>query len=1042
MAFITTGLTNGGLTTHYQIKYDDSLSQADGRDRANALIGVCEADFTLMTNWFGGIALPYTIPYEVQISPGPGWGASWGSGPPVNLVPGDGSSLDLVRFLLVAEVTEMFMLQQGLGWSPLSSSEGSAGEGLSHFLATQLLISIGSPLRPSSIGNIWLNSPRLDFVNNVDFVDHSNDPKSSCAVLFLYYLSTQLGFSVNSIVAAGAQELSGVYQNLTGDANDPFPFFKQLLDAAYPSHTTSAIPGPNFDDPFPVGSLSFWVDKSTYGKDEVNDVLSSSTNGAFQNAFWLVLEGFNRQVLGTTTPTLSGPAHSFTGITMPVNSAGTEFERPTDQLAPQRVRFPFDVKFSASSVAAFPATGAAPLQELLNGSITVLGTAFPTATVLEFTSGADPYFTSVDPSQNNENWLSQDLRVFTATPAANNTPVSGAPAFGADNFNGAYAYVQSLITYLNNNYSDPASTDPFNAASNVIPEQAGAYTGDSSVTPSTGANANYNFGIARVRLRGTSGVTGEAQNVKVFFRLWGTQTADTDYQVNSTYRSHLDASGLPDWPLPATDGHTIPFFATSNSPNFSDPNNTELGAGGVNNQTIVINSGDSRWAYFGCFLNVYDSSNVVNGSPVQSLLTGTHHCLVAQIAYDDAPIINSNGVTMSPGNSDKLAQRNLQVTHSDNPGAAATHLIPQTFDLRPSPAISPVPGSPLQYPDELMIDWGNTPQGSTASIYWPQVNASEVLQLASRLYASHRLSASDAHTIQCKVTRGVTYIPIPPGTGQNFATLLTIDLPSNVVRGQEFDIIVRRVATRRFRELQASKGELRSISSSQNLLPAESQASVDKGPNWRYIVGAFQVKIPVSTKEDILPAEENTLAIFKWRLLSMSPTNRWYPVLLRYISYLSARVEGLGGDPDAIPPSLQGATTTTRDDGSPQSRASACHKLRWLLPLIIAPLIVLIALAPTLWAAPLSAVGIVLIVAVAWYWRWLCKPSVCDLLCALILGIGVADLVLGIVVLLGYRTLWLLLVLAVLGVVGGILVLVSALRGCCGRCEKREIDED
>ena len=33
------------------------------------------------------------------------------------------------------------------------------------------------------------------------------------------------------------------------------------------------------------------------------------------------------------------------------------------------------------------------------------------------TAGADPYFTNIDPSQNNVFWLSQDLRVFKATPA-------------------------------------------------------------------------------------------------------------------------------------------------------------------------------------------------------------------------------------------------------------------------------------------------------------------------------------------------------------------------------------------------------------------------------------------------------------------------------------------------------------------------------------------------------------------------------------------------------------------------------------------------
>ena len=45
----------------------------------------------------------------------------------------------------------------------------------------------------------------------------------------------------------------------------------------------------------------------------------------------------------------------------------------------------------------------------------------------------------------------------------------------------------------------------------------------------------------------------------------------------------------------------------------------------------------------------------------------------------------------------------------------------------------------------------------------------------------------------------------------------------------------------------------------------------------------------------------------KWRLLQLAPTNRWHPVLERYISYLGARVAGLGGRPDEIPPSPDGA---------------------------------------------------------------------------------------------------------------------------------------
>lgn len=71
-----------------------------------------------------------------------------------------------------------------------------------------------------------------------------------------------------------------------------------MLDFKFPSQSGNAISGPNKDDPWPIGILSFVMDKNSFGKDEVNDVIGSASNGVFSNAFWLSLEGFNRQVLG------------------------------------------------------------------------------------------------------------------------------------------------------------------------------------------------------------------------------------------------------------------------------------------------------------------------------------------------------------------------------------------------------------------------------------------------------------------------------------------------------------------------------------------------------------------------------------------------------------------------------------------------------------------------------------------------------------------------------------------------------------------------
>ncbi len=300
----------------------------------------------------------------------------------------------------------------------------------------------------------------------------------------------------------------------------------------------------------------------------------------------------------------------------------------------------------------------------------------------------------------------------------------------------------------------------------------------------------------------------------------------------------------------------------------------------------------------------------MNGQTVQAILAGTHHCVVAQIAFDEAPIVNANGVTMSPENSDKLAQRNLQVTHSDNPGIAATHRVPQAFDIRPSQALATTPGLLLEYPDELMIEWGATPPGSVASIYWPQVNTKDVIALATKLYGAHQLTAPDATTVQCKAIKGVTYVPIPPGSGQNFASLFTIDLPQTVVVGQEFNVVVRRITTKRAQDI---------ILREQPRQPAASNIKFQR--NWRYVTGTFQVKIPVSTKEVMLLPEENTLAIMKWRLQAMAPSNRWYPVLQRYIAYVAGRVDGLGGDSTSIQPSPTGVPIGGADGKHPRDRS-------------------------------------------------------------------------------------------------------------------------
>jgi hypothetical protein len=142
----------------------------------------------------------------------------------------------------------------------------------------------------------------------------------------------------------------------------------------------------------------------------------------------------------------------------------------------------------------------------------------------------------------------------------------------------------------------------------------------------------------------------------------------------------------------------------------------------------------------------------------------------------------------------------------------------------------------------------------------------------------------------------VTYVPIPPGEGENFAGLFTIDLPQTVVTGQQFVITVRRIATRKPEpvvQIDAAAA-------------AEAVEKPRRVRNWRYVTGSFAVTIPVSSPRFMLPREESTLAVMKWKLAETPATSRWRPVLLRYIAQIEGRVKGLGGDPGKIPGSPQG----------------------------------------------------------------------------------------------------------------------------------------
>ena len=980
---VTTGLTGGGVTTHFNFFYDPSLGGAGGVEpaRINQLLAtgaggkpVVENDFDWLQAQFAGIDMTksrsFPIPVQVTAVVQGGYSASWGW--PLVMNAGKNAST-LLRSMVISEVSEVFMAAQDKGWGYSNGvgNEESCGEALSLFLTVQFQISrgLGTNWFMNGTPSTWLNTSlpasnpsstefdstgqfggpstgthygaRQDYIGSVKPFA-GNGPATGCCMAFLYYLFHQLQFtSIPQIVAAapgvdssnnvnGGSCLKGVYKNLTGDDSDPFPYFASLLAAAYRPDQVASIPGPNVDDPWPLGSLTYVGAKDTWGKDEITDVINKS--GTYPDGFLVALDGFSLNVVGGTRPSV--PTIAFQGVRTALSgTAPNIFHQSDNPNVPHQILFAYDVLFG-NPLGTFPATGETPAA--VNTGITVLGKGLSARTEFFFTASATPYFTNVvpdpaNPKNVNVPWLSEDLRLFTATPGASlaaQTPVPGGPQFventsgGGFDTGGAYAYIQALLIYLNQNFAKEGSIDPFAPASGVIPQQAGQLDADSSVTPFTTVNGvthnNYSFAIARVRLKGIAGTTSAA-NVKVFFRLWGTQTADTAWDPGATYLSQKDGGGKPIWPKAPADDHTIPFFATSQQPNFNDPNDPEFKTGGstgagANNQTIAIATGDTQWAYFGCYLDVNDPGNVVNGTPIWQAFPGTHHCLVAEIAFAGTPIQIVNGIVPTPEGSGLLAQRNLQVTTSDNPGPPSAHRVPQTFAVKPS-APPPLTGPLAGRPDELLIFWGDTPVGSTAQIYWPGVSADEVVTLADWMYGVHPLRAVDPHTIEVDTVRGVTFVPIPVGTAAVYAGLFSINLPLTVKTGQEFNVVVRRVS-KRLRPAAppppppvpeiAALGKARGGARPSHAPALMAQAASARQAWERYIAGSFQVKIPVSAAPTMRPAEETTLAILKARLEGWPKASPWYPVLVRYVELIDGRLRGIGGDPDDIPPCLGG----------------------------------------------------------------------------------------------------------------------------------------
>lgn len=713
----------------------------------------------------------------------------------------------------------------------------------------------------------------------------------------------------------------------------------------------------------------FMIDRSTFSDDEVEAMLHVSVPAVIQSAFYIVVDGFRPYDLGFTaatmqhTPTLVYP----TVAGMTITPVRLEFEDPSHLNRRQRLTWVYDVSFVNTSGFTSP---------LITMTLQASMATVSNVGYLYLIQQPNPYEIDGEVS-----WLSTDLRVFQIC--------AGQSKFGVAMASNPSAFITQVIANLNS-----GNTGGQTFENDISLDQQ---TSRLELSSTVGGTPVYNFTVAKVRYR--SQFTA-ATNVRVFFRLFPVATTSLEYDQATTYRRHAigttvipllgiknsTVAAIPCFASPRIDSALVSMAAQTDAPNV---------------QTIPANSSGAEVVqYFGCWLDINQTQPQFPNNPnppdgpyasgrssIYDLIRNEHQCLVSEIAFTPAPAQNGS----TPSVSDKLAQRNLAIVASANPGIVFSRRIPQTFEIRPSTS--------KQDHDELMIDWGNVPIGSIGTLYLPDLAVSEILRLAARKYRTHRMVRIDEHTLKCDAD-GITYLPIPFSDG-NLPGLLTVDLPEGITKGQVFKIVVRQVTIEPQRVTSAL-------------------AKTGK-PSLRHIVGSFQLTIPVRTKADMLPGQERLLSNLRWIERAIPSGDRWARVFGKYVAQVAARVDALGGNSNRVAPSASG-----------QWREA--YRTCLLSMLVAVLLIAMLLVGSGTLASGVVLLGCIpvlpLLAGTVYLWKKNCRPTMCQLLCALLAGSGVGALILTLVALFGQSTKRLVTALVVgLGVAAGTAI-AGWVKGC------------
>lgn len=616
----------------------------------------------------------------------------------------------------------------------------------------------------------------------------------------------------------------------------------------------------------------------------------------FQDSLYVILHGFVPEELGIHTAdpdqdqlrdyaprvsVLEDGAPTLGVVVVPDYPNGMHLEDP-DGAVDVRQRVTFEYSVLVGDRSEFPTTdgdGAATRRLDLEANVQ----GFTCKGELTLVSSPNPYILDGQP-----HWLSKDLRVFQVQDGES---VAGVELTASQS---PTDYLDEFLQACRAAGEGPGN--PFN----VLPRDSEA--SKLELAPRISGNRVLNFAVARVRLQAPSEIT--ADNVHMFFRLFVTTQPTLPYHPRAFPRSE----GSPAYAqVGQTPGEivTIPFYATDrdavDSSPFDEPNIQNLHGAGDDDP-----EGEAVY-YFGAWLDLNQPSehpltDPSTGQPrsVQDLLRGRHQCMVGEIFFqeDETPI------DATPANNDNLTQRNLAIVNSDNPGGPDAHTILHTLNLTPTwskqriqtregnlePAdmlVGPrfFKQEPVEArPDELAIFWGDVPRDAQATLYFPALDADEIVELSRLEGRAGVIERRGPHTIQCPVA-DITYVPLPSPTDDDLAGLITIQMPNHVEAGQRYRVVARHYSRMKGR-----------------------------------IEGTVELLVPVNEPPTFQDESKRELAILRHIAQTLPADSRWSPVFERYLEGLAARVAGLGGEPATIAPSPTGTESDGRDESSSEVR--------------------------------------------------------------------------------------------------------------------------